>query len=269
MDHQQRHQYLEAIGISSWLPVEPLAAAAPSDDWVWDFRYPAPEIPFDQPNTVSGSTGSAESQACSTVDVSQARAALSEVLNSVAGKQDIKPAIKQAAAEPVQAQPKAAVEEIPRFCLAFIPLGSWLLIDSAPTAANGEYSPELKRLLANISVYLAPKVEGSPSIHLVKWPMLASKSVDQSRSQAIAAVSHKLKTLVQRFSCNKVALLGAAAADICLDMPEVQVDAIRETSLAALYPDTQTVVSHSLGEALKLPELKAELWIDLQKLLDN
>lgn len=35
---QLRHQYLEALGVSSWLPREPLAGARVSQDWVWQFQ---------------------------------------------------------------------------------------------------------------------------------------------------------------------------------------------------------------------------------------
>ena len=35
---QLRHQYLQALGVVSWLPREPLSGARPSADWVWQFR---------------------------------------------------------------------------------------------------------------------------------------------------------------------------------------------------------------------------------------
>jgi hypothetical protein len=38
---QLRHQYLQALGISSWLPREPLAGARASEDWVWQFQQGA------------------------------------------------------------------------------------------------------------------------------------------------------------------------------------------------------------------------------------
>lgn len=38
---QLRHQYLQALGISSWLPREPLPGARASDDWVWQFQQGA------------------------------------------------------------------------------------------------------------------------------------------------------------------------------------------------------------------------------------
>jgi len=39
LSQQQRHQYLESLGISSWLPRTTLEGAAPSEDWVHTFIY--------------------------------------------------------------------------------------------------------------------------------------------------------------------------------------------------------------------------------------
>ncbi len=39
LSQQQRHQYLETLGISSWLPRTDLKGAAPSQDWVHTFIY--------------------------------------------------------------------------------------------------------------------------------------------------------------------------------------------------------------------------------------
>lgn len=38
---QLRHQYLQALGISSWLSREPLPGARASEDWVWQFQQGA------------------------------------------------------------------------------------------------------------------------------------------------------------------------------------------------------------------------------------
>jgi len=40
MDEQLRHQYLEAMGISSWLPRQQLSGARATPDWVFEFTYP-------------------------------------------------------------------------------------------------------------------------------------------------------------------------------------------------------------------------------------
>ena len=36
MEQQLRHQYLDAMGITSWLPREQLPGALPTPDWVWN-----------------------------------------------------------------------------------------------------------------------------------------------------------------------------------------------------------------------------------------
>ena len=59
---QLRHQYLDAIGVASWLPRAALPGAGSSANWVDDFQYPAPEIPFVSERTVSARAGLSDSR---------------------------------------------------------------------------------------------------------------------------------------------------------------------------------------------------------------
>ncbi len=44
---QLRHQYLDALGITCWLPRTPLPGARPSPDWVWQYRQGIADAPDD------------------------------------------------------------------------------------------------------------------------------------------------------------------------------------------------------------------------------
>jgi len=51
---QLRHQYLEALGISSWLPRAQLPGAAASSSWVEHFTWPEQDSAFDEAFAASG-----------------------------------------------------------------------------------------------------------------------------------------------------------------------------------------------------------------------
>lgn len=269
IDHQQRHQYLEALGITSWLPATPLPAAAPSDDWVWDFRYPAPDIPFENtPGSTTATPAPAKDSATVKRDAEQARAMLSSAFGT-------EPEVKSNAAKPqVQsvetdkpvAKPRTKPAPAPKFCLAFVVLGDWLVVDTVPPAGAAEFSAAQRQLLANIAPYLGHKVEQCPEPMMVRWPILANSSLDQSRDQAVAAVQHKLKGLFARQGCKYLLLMGHMAAQMALDLDDAQsIDELREAKLPALA-EVPAAVTYSLSEALRLPELKADIWADLQAL---
>ncbi|MBY4676240.1 hypothetical protein [Marinobacterium arenosum] len=279
IDQQRRHQYLEALGISSWLPTRALPAAAPSDDWVWDFRYPAPEIPFAdgvpepadmprqgaRPDQSPASVPRGPVPAAAKAAAEQARAAINNSLSGdapVAAKPQPKPSV---AAEPMPtSRPSPKPAEIPRFRLAFVAIGDTLLVDSVPPAAASDFSSSQRRLLCNIAAYLGPRIKQCPEPALLPWPMLANSSLDQSRPQAVAAVQHKLNRLGREHQIGRILLLGQAAAQMALDREE-PIDELRGIAFT-VAGGAKAVATRSLTEALQLPEIKAEIWQDLQVL---
>ena len=269
LDQQQRHQYLEALGITSWLPTQALPAAAPSADWVWDFRYPAPEIPFSDTPAAGGNRAAATKPAAPKMDAAKARAALNDTLALVADSGKQKPAARKAEpeAKPV-AKPKPRSTEIPRFKLAMLAMGDWLVIDSLPTASADGFSERHQQLLKNISVFLGPDIPPLPRAAVLNWPMLANSSLDQSRPEAVSAVRYKLKQMQSKSGANHLLLLGEIAAQMVLDS-EASLDDLRGLVTLPQHPQLKTLVSHSLSELLSLPEMKAVFWQDLQTLLNG
>lgn len=268
LDQHQRHQYLDALGITSWLPVQPLPAAAPSADWVWDFRYPAPEIPFSDTPAANGGRAATRRQqppAMPKMDPAKARAALNDTLALVA--EGAKPKAEKARAEPqVKLAPKPKrPAQAPRFRLAMVAVGDCLVIDSLPTAASGEFSERHRALLTNISAYLINEPAELPRAAILNWPMLANSSLDQSRPEALAAVAYKLKQLIGKHSVTRLLLLGEAAMQMALDTDE-SLDNLRGAVKLPQHPELKVIASHSLSEMLALPETKAAFWQDIQPL---
>ncbi|WP_261843892.1 hypothetical protein [Aliamphritea ceti] len=100
MEQQLRHQYLDAMGIVSWLPREQLPGALPTPDWVWEYC----SLPDDMQPMVAQSQQTATQQSGATASRShnsqqnqqaaqQARAALAA---SLGDKPAEKPAAKAA-----------------------------------------------------------------------------------------------------------------------------------------------------------------------------
>ncbi|MCV6587425.1 MAG: hypothetical protein OIF57_00140 [Marinobacterium sp.] len=270
---QRRHQYLEALGITSWLPTRALPAAAPSDAWVWDFRYPAPDIPFSAPVQAPVPAGNAprpaRPQPAASVDPARVRAALNDTLALVA-----EPAPKKAAPAPqVKLAPKPKQPgKVPRFRLALQVYGDCLVVESLPTAGQGGLSQAHLSLLKNIGCFLLPEPpEHIPRAVVLKWPMLAGSSLDQSRPEALAAVQYKLTRLLAEHGCTRLLLLGEVAMQMVLDTDEA-LDVLHGEVLSVAqrlpdFPQLTAVASHSLSELLMLHELKAVLWQDMQPLI--
>ena len=105
MDQQQRHQYLDTMGIASWLPRRQLAAARPTPDWVWEYCW------VEEGKAASSAQTKQSSQpVASPADVAaaakQARAALSASFGDsepAAKPQAQAPGSDQAAVQPAQA----------------------------------------------------------------------------------------------------------------------------------------------------------------------
>ncbi|WP_010323565.1 hypothetical protein [Marinobacterium stanieri] len=273
---QQRHQWLEAIGIDSWLPRQPLPGAAAPADWVADFRYPQADGAADFADyedsaaeaSLSGpAQGAAPARKPGGGSGIDTQALLGDIQTKSAPKPQPKPHTPPpaASADPAPAADAAApaaqkpVEPAPHFKLAYLVRGDLLIIDSLPPHHREGFSRQHKRLLQGITTALGLTAEQELSDPaMLPWPMLASKTLDQGPTEARLAVEHKLKrTLEFRPDISRILLLGDAA------MHWVTGEPFKQGALPSLSGRT-CVASISLSELLRLPERKAELWQDIQ-----
>lgn len=291
-----RHQYLEAIGVSSWLPCAVLPGAATSADWINDFRYPAPNIPFEsdraisaraalgQPNALSTSapTSNKASAESAQQGMSQARAALGlsvepvtqsistspEKENGPSNKgegaslaADVEQVVTPSSIAPVD----KADDEPPNFKLAFQRLGDFLIVDSLPPQ-GGVFSDNYQILAQAIVNAVGDAVVGEKGhVFMLPWPMFASKTLDQGHQQASIAVQHKLEKELQASSFKAVLLFGEAAAQMVLARKE-SLDELKGISFE-IRSGIKAIASHSLTEAMQLPGIKKQIWTDLQPLV--
>ena len=295
-----RHQYLEALGVSSWLPCAVLPGAAPSADWVNNFRYPAPDIPFESdrassaraalgqqntvPSTHANSQGGASSNTLSRTKaspesaqqgMSQARAALGLSESEINNTSEIPSAAKARLVEstspvqspsPVETPDTVEVEantETPNFNLAFQHIGEYLVVDSLPPQ-GGSFAENYQSLAQAIVVALGGQREAG-QVFMLPWPMFASKTLDQGHHQASIAVQHKLTKELQAHNIKTVLLFGEAAAQMVMARHE-GLDELKGISFE-VRSGVKAIASHSLTEAMQLPGIKKQIWMDFQPLV--
>lgn len=288
---QLRHQYLDAIGVASWLPRAALPGAGSSANWVDDFQYPAPEIPFVSERTVSARAGLSDSRqgmkteapavkASASAGVAAARAALgvqpeaSPEIESPSATNAHVPSIHDkpsAVVEPISVEAAESTEPVdsisdatpPNFKLMFLRVGELLIVDSMPPQ-GGVFTEQYAHLATAIAASLGFSGQVSEPF-MLPWPMFASKTLNQGRAQAVIAVQHKLNKDLKSQSATALLLLGEAAAQMVLDRRET-LDELRGVAFN-LQQGVGAVASQSLTELMYLPGAKKALWNDLQTLL--
>lgn len=273
VQEQQRHQWLEAIGIDSWLPRQPLPGAAPSPDWVEAFSYPEAEAQWQQ--DVGFDEGGDQSPSSRPSRPAGARIDTAALLDEP--KRPAAQALAaRSAAEPTLAEPRTAEPQVhapvratkpepaPRFKLAFLVRGDLLIVDSLPPHQPDGFSRQHRRLLQGITNALGLPAEAElSSPFMLPWPMLAGKTLNQGPDEARKAVQRKLNnTLSFTPAIRQILLLGEAASRWAIEQ-EGEFEALQGQQLE-LSEGRRALVTLSLSELLRLPERKAEVWRDLQ-----
>jgi len=286
MQERLRHQYLEALGIPSWLPRAPLPGARPSADWVWGFRHG--EVPveddgfFDDASydrTPEDATAAVAPVAPGAATGGTGRAALLDSLGAeTEGRRPAAHPVQPAAIAPAAAAPAAeeatavgeplpplVPQEIPEFKLAFLRLGDALLIDSLPPQSRGGLTPAHQRLSTALARALGVMAEQPPLAQMLPWPAFTSRSLDQGWEQAEAAVQRKLERLLEGNRPRFLLLLGGAATQLVLRTRE-SAESLRG-EVCHPRPELPALATASLSEMLQVPGCKREVWRDLQPLI--
>jgi len=261
VQQQLRHQYLEAMGITSWLPRCELPGAAPSADWVSDFRYPGPDIPFESASA-SAPVVRAERPAAAQQGARAALAALGAVVEPEKAVTQSPEPDSTSDSTDAESTPRAAVSEhVPTFKLAFFRLGECLVIDSLPPQGS-TFSATYQHLAISIASSLGITGQtGEPD--LMPWPMFASKTLDQRWPEAVKSVAYKLQKEL-RLPTRTVLLCGEAAAQMVLQRHE-PLDALQGI-VFTLPTGVKSVCGMSLSELMHIPGAKKSYWQHLQPL---
>lgn len=294
MDEQLRHQYLEAMGVSSWLPRRQLSGARPTPDWVFEFIYPeANSTPVSEPQSTEVVTACNARSADAAKAAAQAR---SELAASLDGK-DKQPKADSVRSAPVALAPKVpasgsvsraqqpetdvevteaapidlsevSTDQTPQapFKLAFLAFEDCLVVDALPPRSRQGVSQQHQLLLDKILRSIGLKGGMAIEQFMLPWPMFASRSLDQGAEQARLTVQHKLDKSLQQNRVKQVLLLGEASAQMVLQRSE-PLDQLRGM-MFSIRSDTKALACASLSEMMTVPGCKRDVWQDLQPLLE-
>jgi len=263
MDNQAQlqHQYLKQLGIDCWLPRQPLEGAAPSPAWVYSFVHPSQLLKASaRPEILTKSAKPAKQPGKEhTLNELHAEqrsiARISEALDVAAPEQER----SEVAQTPVVSK---APQPVPRFRFAITRTPRFVIVDELPTQGAQLLSDAYKRLLAAVVMALGedPKQMSLPL--MVHWPHLAGSKVNQGAEEAYKYVQLTLASLQRSSKPETILLFGAGVGRWVLGE---RFETLGSGELI-LHPEANIscLGTASLSQALQLPDVKRQIWAELQ-----
>ena len=295
MSHHQvlpeaaRLQYLDAIGVSSWLP---LATQVATHGAVWRDANDA-EAVSELPNSVEQESSvvlhavadPVDNRAQATLDeppplgisAEQAKEEAAQLRHSLMADNanlDVEQSVQApqatqqaAVAEPAAVKPQV-VERIEPVHLSI----SWyavgvLVLNEVPLQDGAAMTSSLAQLQTAMVNALAlgdkqvmPQAQGE-----FHWPLIPGKHGDRSRSGVQAALAYQLNKLLAEQAVKKLMLLGKRSADLVVGEDMLLGSIVTNEQ----WPGAQILLTHSLHQLLKIPANKAEAWLHMQPLLNT
>lgn len=297
-NEQRRHQYLAAMGVTSWLPRAVMPSAKPSSESVYQFLYGHEEDDFDSQDdgtdvsiiddgihtthakapvtaasldllTPSARSENQQREVVAHDNAMQCDSTQTDVMSSI-------PAALQTKAHElletdatllhVSIEPRTVKQKAPRFRLGFWSYKDVLVVDSLPLLSRGGITQAKYQILcANMIKAMGLDAELLAAPYVLAWPMLAGDSLDQGKEQASLAVNHKIHKLLQDNTPRLMLFLGESAAQMVMQREE-SIDELRAV-VFSYSTKIKAITSLSLTHMLQIPECKKEVWSDLQKVL--
>lgn len=279
MNEAQRLQYLEAIGIDSYMPrwILPVApapvactpvlrspTAAPAQVAV----TPAASAPAAVPASVPAERAAGAAQPAPSAGLTAAPvAAVAEALAAFAEPQPVE---KLAAA--IAPATKAAVAEDPRFALSMWRASDDLLVIDSRQA---HLALPTEPLLANILLALGWPRQPLPRAEVLHWPMYDHPLAPKGEAAAKETLLAMLEARLEQQPVAYVLLMGAEACHYMVPAellpqdgagPAASLTALRGKALPLDPVKATAIVVPSLSDMLQQPELKATTWRAIQPL---
>jgi hypothetical protein len=277
MDPRRQHQYLNAMGITSWLPRTALPGAAPSKDWVHTFLY---GHQMDEGSGFDELDGGADLQNEGSSphpdrSVDRSKQGVKGVLNSLEGiapssvtsnSKSAAPKVPDTSDEAlpdVGLTPRRDPTKAPSFRLSFYHFGQVLVIDSMPPQSPvGMSVSRQQQLCQNMLRAMGGTGELVMPTSSLPWPMLSGSKIDQGPNVASEAVRYKLDKLLAEHPASLLLLLGESASQMVMQREE-GLDELRGMRFH-YRSDVKVLMTRSLSEMLSIPDCKKEVWKDLQ-----
>lgn len=272
MNELQRLTYLDAIGVDSYSPRLVLPGAAESVLCEMPvYELPVNTLAADDVTSTSPSLPSSQEKQEPVVDAGKSdngtRAlgrqgvASAQALFDEEPKKKAQAPVSKLSAELTSQQSSQTATEInkpPEFSLSIIRASNVLLIDEGMT---GSVNPdEYLALLNNLFIALGVG-EQQLSIHAFTWPVSKKSQIDQSELAARQALEEFLSKQVDQMSRRYIVVFGETARQYIAPDHSNRGEFIKHSNL-----DIQLIHTHSALAMLAKPELKREVWHDLQAL---
>ena len=294
LDEARRLQYLQALGVTSWLPTQPLIGCQVNDVyWQEEVVRATIDSSTSDPSTSPPALSFSEEAAVPSlplqrdggnhqqdvIDPQVQAAAVADALGSLTAKMSSQHLSKPPKSDAIMSaaevvRPRHVVAGPGR--LAPLHLGlSWysngvLVVNDIPVQEGAAMSSPIQGLqtaivntLRSVLVETSRQVMPAASMEF-NWPLVPGPHGDHSLMGAQSGLNYSLIKLLKDSSCSKLLVMGPAA--IQLLKPEMSLGESGYIELSER--PVQLVYSHSLHQLLAVPSLKEETWKHLQSLLN-
>ncbi|MDC9720916.1 MAG: hypothetical protein PSN46_09370 [Gammaproteobacteria bacterium] len=277
LSETQRIKYLQALGVTSWLPTGKLLGTEcnavlwqqeeKTDDQEWTQVEAAP-LQAMQPVAAVPAEEELQSQAQKQAVTNEARGTLKTLIKP--DTQTVEPLVSKEVGSAGLAS--AAPERIAPMHLSLsCYTNGVVVVNDAPMQDGVAMSSPIQRLQTAIVNALtgvdAAQVMPAASIEF-NWPLVPGPHGDHTLSGAKSGLLYSLSKLLQQHPCVKLLLMGPGP--VRLLQPALAIGDNVHVELPT-QPTCQAhaVSSHSLHQLLAVPSLKAETWLHLQPLLTD
>lgn len=268
MQEARRQAYLQVLGVTSWVPRQPLSgaargrrplmASAPLEQapGLGEPVKPSQPAPVVQPSELAVPRNESGAEAARL-------AILAPRQGARVGSASAAPAVKVTQPpEPVEVQDQAS-QSCPSFAVQLWLAGPCALLLEVPAQGLGARSPGA-RLLADI---LRAVQLPAPARFIAdfKWPLTRNAQLDQSEMAAHQALQAFVQGRLEQHSLVSLGSFGQYAGLLAkASLTEVSVAIGREEALDGLPP---AWFAPGLDELLQSPAGKADLWALLQRVM--
>lgn len=267
--------YLKELGVDIWLPRTPLAHAAQSPAWVYQFVHPSSLSPSEltaAPEPTRSST-KISPKAKSGVGLplqhaeQRSMAHISEALADESVVSKTSP-LAGAGAKPVVSSSDQRSKSplfTPRFRLAVTRTPRFLLVDELPMQGRQILDDNYKRLLAGVVNALGEDPQQMSLSVVLQWPQLAGSKLNQDSVEAFKYVQRTLSSLQRQTQVEHLLLFGPNLGRWVIGEEQSKLT----TGELFLHPqqNISCLATAMLSQALQLPDIKRQIWLDLQPVI--
>jgi len=269
LNEPQRLQYMQALGVTSWLPKQPLTGSQ-NNTMLWQHEHEHKAAVAREPKAAPAAfeqhVEEPQSQSAPAVEIQAQAQAVALALGGLVTTAKVAPV--SAPEVPIDNGATASHESVDvapmHLALSWYTTGV-LVVNDVPVQEGAAMSSPIQRLQTSIvNALVSGGSQTMPSATVeFNWPLVPGPHGDHSLVGAKSGLTYSLIKLLQDKTCHQLLLMGPAAAQLL--RPELVLGGLSKLNVGSR--SMALVYSHSLHQLLAVPSLKAETWAHLQPLL--